>query len=89
MRPVLLISQDKFNALPLGIVIVLPITSKARPNFPRVRVAPPEGGLSTESWIICEQPRTISTERLVKRIGAVAPTTMAAAWQFLVDIVGP
>lgn len=88
-RPVVLVSQDKFNALPLGLVVVLPITSKARPNFPRVKVAPPEGGLTLESWIICEQPRTISTERLVKRMGTVSPATLAAVWQFLADIIGP
>ena len=88
-RPVLLVSQDKFNALPFGLVVVLPITSKVRPNFPRVRVAPPEGGLKTESWIICEQPRTISVERLGKRMGAVSLNTLSAAWQLLVDIIGP
>lgn len=88
-RPVLLVSQDKFNALPFGLVVVLPITSKARPNFPRVRVMPPEGGLKTESWIMCEQPRTISVERLGKRLGTVSPATLAAAWQFVVDIIGP
>jgi mRNA interferase MazF len=88
-RPVLVLSQDKFNALPLGLVVVLPITSKARPNFPRVKVSPPEGGLTMDSWIICEQPRTISTERLVRRMGAVSPATLAATWRFVVDIIGP
>lgn len=88
-RPVLLVSQDKFNALPFGLVVVLPITSKPRPNFPRVRVAPPEGGLRSESWIICEQPRTISVERLGRRMGGVSQATLGAVWQFLVDIIGP
>ncbi|MEO8211633.1 MAG: type II toxin-antitoxin system PemK/MazF family toxin [Myxococcales bacterium] len=88
-RPVLLVSQDKFNALPFGLVVVLPITSKERPNFPRVKVLPREGGLTMASWIICEQPRTISVERLVKRLGAVSPKTLATAWQFLLDIIGP
>jgi mRNA interferase MazF len=65
------------------LVVVLPITSKARRLPSRVRVVPPEGGLSVESWVICEQPRTISKKRLLSRLGNVGPNTLG----FVSDIV--
>jgi len=77
-RPALILSADEFNASRAELVVVLPITSKQRALPSRVRVGPPEGGLSQESWIICEQPRTVSTTRLRKRLGAVRPATLVA-----------
>jgi mRNA interferase MazF len=71
------LSADTFNASPAGLVTVLPITSKARALRTRVTVSPPEGGLSTASYIIGEQVRTVSTDRLVKPLGMVSPSTMA------------
>ncbi len=79
-RPALILSVDAMNASRANLVTVLPITSKARPAVPsRIPVTPPEGGLSALSYIIGEQVRTISTDRLVKRFGAVSPDTMARA----------
>jgi mRNA interferase MazF len=75
-RPALVLSVDAFNASRADLVTVLPITSKARAVRTRVEVRPPEGGLSVASWIICEQARTVSTQRLAQRIGAVSGATM-------------
>lgn len=76
-RPVLVLSVDTFNASPAELVTVLPITSKPRAIRTRIEVRPPEGKLSKTSYIIGEQTRTISTRRLVKPLGMVAPATMA------------
>ncbi len=77
-RPALILSVDGFNESKAELVTVLPITSKAR-NLPsRVSIAPPEGGLTLQSWVICEQPRTISKRRLTQRLGKVPQATMAA-----------
>jgi mRNA interferase MazF len=60
-RPVLVVSEDTFNAGPAGLVMVLPLTSKVAKskNIPaHVRVDPPEGGLKTPSLILCDQLRT-------------------------------
>jgi|SRR5450432_2988872 len=80
-RPALILSVDRFNASGADLVVVLPITSKAskhRALPSRIRVTPPEGGLSKESWVICEQPRTVATSRLGRRMGSLRPATMHA-----------
>jgi mRNA interferase MazF len=73
-RPAVVLSVDPINAA--GIATVLPITSRQRPLPSRIEVRPPEGGLSNVSYVICEQPRAISTGRLRKRFGALSPATM-------------
>lgn len=78
IRPALILSVDEFNASRAELVVVLPITSKPRVLPSRVRVMPPEGGLARESWIICEQPRTVSTSRLRKRLGVLRPSTLGS-----------
>jgi mRNA interferase MazF len=77
-RPALVLSVDAFNASKADLVTVLPITSKARPHIPsRVPIAPPEGGLTVPSYVIGEQVRTISTQRLAKGLGNVSAATMS------------
>jgi len=76
-RPALVLSVDSFNSSSSGLVTVLPLTSKRRSQIPsRVEVNPPEGGLTSTSYIIGEQVRTISTSRLGRRLGVVAISTM-------------
>jgi mRNA interferase MazF len=77
-RPALVVSADPFNAGPAGLVIVLPLTSKAKGARSHVAVIPPEGGLRTASFIKCEDVRSVSVERLTKRLGAVTAPTMQA-----------
>jgi mRNA interferase MazF len=79
-RPALVLSVDAFNASPAGLITVLPITSSARLHIPsRIEVQPPEGGLSNVSYIIGEQTRTISTNRLGRPLGLVSPATLRKA----------
>ena len=76
-RPALVLSVDAFNASHAELVTVLPITSVPRPRIPtRVEIRPPEGGLKRASYVIGEQTRTISTDRLRNRLGAVKPATL-------------
>jgi mRNA interferase MazF len=77
-RPALVLSVDSFNASRAELVTMLALTSKPRPNNPfRIEVRPPHGGLKAVSYVIAEQTRTISTGRLVRRLGAVPDATMA------------
>jgi mRNA interferase MazF len=87
-RPVLVLSEDAFNASPAGLVTILPITSKARVLRTRVTISPPDGGLKLTSYVVCEQPRTISSRRLVKRVGAVARPTLAAVEDIVRVLLG-
>jgi mRNA interferase MazF len=68
-RPVLVVSDDAFNAGLSGLVMAVPLTSKVgrSKTIPaHIRVDPPEGGLKTPSVILCDQLRTISKDRLGK-----------------------
>ena len=76
-RPVLVVSEDLFNRGPAGLAIVLPMTSTVRPIPSHVAVSPPEGGVKTRSAVLCEAIRSISSDRLIQRWGAVAPPTLA------------
>lgn len=82
-RPCLIVSVDLFNAGPADLVIVIPITSRAKGIPTHVPVMPPEGGLKTPSFIKCEDVRSIAKERLSQHWGTVSPRTMAAVDQVL------
>ena len=76
MRPCLIVSVDLFNRGPAGLVVVLPITTRDKGIPLHVAVDPPEGGLTKRSYVRCEEPRSISKERLTKRLGELAAPTM-------------
>ncbi len=71
-RPCLVISVDLFNHGPAGLAVVLPITTKDKGIPFHVEVSPPEGGLKEISLIKCEDVRSLSTERLIRRLGIVS-----------------
>ena len=71
VRRVLVLSVDQFNDGPSGLVIVAPLTTTAR-NIPvHIPIAPPQGGLTRLSYILCDGIRSISRERLTQRSGVV------------------
>lgn len=76
-RPCLIVSIDGLNRGPAGLAIVIPITSIKKGIPYHVEVTPPEGGLKSQSFIKCEDIRSISTNRLIKRWGVVAPATLS------------
>jgi len=75
-RPSLVISIDRFNQSAATLAICLPITSKDKKIPFHVSVDPPEGGLNVKSFIKCEDIRSLSSERLIKRLGRVSADTM-------------
>jgi mRNA interferase MazF len=78
-RPVLIVSNDVFNASAAGLVVVLPITSKAKPLRSHLPIEPGPTGLRTKSFVICDQPRTVYTDRLEKRLGAAPMDVLSRA----------
>jgi len=76
-RPALVLSVDLFNNGPAELVIVAPITRTDRKLRWHVGIRPPEGGVSAESFIQCENARSVSTRRLKRRRGKVSPDTLA------------
>jgi len=76
-RPALVVSVDGFNHGPAGLVIVIPITTKDMGIPLHVGVFPPEGGLNEQSFIKCEDVRSVAKERLVRCLGRVEEGTLA------------
>ncbi len=70
-RPVVIVSQDIFNQRS-GTVIAVAVTSRAqRAGFPLVLELAPND-LPKRTWVKISQIRTLSTERIGKKIGRVS-----------------
>ena len=87
-RPALIISVDLFNHGAAELVVVIPVTSKAKGIPLHVEVNPPEGGLSLKSFVKCEDVRSISTARLMKKLGKVSPQTVNSVEDRLKILLG-
>lgn len=76
-RPCLVISHDTFNHGPAHLHIVLPMTSKNKNNPFHIRLEWLEDGSDIESFVLCDQIRTVSRKRFKgKSLGTVAPETL-------------
>jgi mRNA interferase MazF len=71
------LSEDRFNSGPAGLVIVVPITSSIRSIPSHIVVTPPDGGLKVRSAVICEAIRAIATVRLIERWGRLSQPSLA------------
>jgi len=75
-RPALVLSVDAFNEGPAELVVVLPLTSKAKGIPFHIEIQPPEGGVKQVSYVKCEDVRSISREQLRERWGTVSSKTL-------------
>jgi mRNA interferase MazF len=75
-RPLLVISTDGFNHGPAELVVILPITTKDKRIPWHYAVKAGEGGLTRNSFIMCEAVRCVARERLSKRLGSVLESTI-------------
>ena len=73
---VLVVSADPFNMSLADMVVVVPLTTRKRGIPLHVEVKPPEAGLKKTSYVMCENIRSISKERLNDRCGVVSDQTM-------------
>jgi mRNA interferase MazF len=78
LRPGLVISSDAFNDTPHSFRIVVPITGVDRGLPNHLPIAPPEGGLTKPSVIMCEQLKSQSLLRFRRKRGDVSPVTLTA-----------
>jgi mRNA interferase MazF len=86
-RPVLILSQDIFNERS-GTVIAMALTSQAqKAGFPLTHEVL-KSRLPKRSWVKISQIRTLSTERIRKKIGTVGPEELAHVIEGLNEIIG-
>ena len=86
MRPVLVLSHDLFNRK-CQTVIAMAITSQPQKAGFRDGGSPPEI-LPKASWVKISQIRTISVDRLGKKIAALDPETMSQLIDGLLELIG-
>jgi len=86
-RPVLVLSHDVFNDRS-GVVIAVALTSQPpKAGFPLT--LPLSGrALPKQSWVKISQIRTLSQERLGKRIAKVSPEEIDLVIEGLNEIIG-
>jgi mRNA interferase MazF len=82
-RPALVISVDKFNHGPAELVIVIPITKVNKQLPSHVLIPKGEAGLDFDSYIMVEDIRSVSTERLQYCRGSVTYPRIEAVQRIL------
>jgi len=88
LRPVLVLSQNIFNARS-GTIIAVAITSQPqRASFPLTLKLSGGTELPKESWVKISQIRTLSTKRLRGKIASVSPEEIAVIIDGLNEIIG-
>jgi len=88
MRPALVLSVDKFNHGPADLVIVVLITKTKRPILTHVMVPEGEAGLTFDSYIKCEDLRSISKDRLVRHMGDVTYPRIESVQRYVRLLLG-
>ncbi|MDA8404890.1 MAG: type II toxin-antitoxin system PemK/MazF family toxin [Desulfobacteraceae bacterium] len=87
LRPVVILSQDVFNERS-GTVIAMAITSQPqRAGFP-LTFELDTSELPKRSWVKISQIRTLSTERIGKRVGNASPEELDQLIEGLNEIIG-
>jgi mRNA interferase MazF len=87
-RPILVLSREVFNERS-GTVIAMAVTSRSQSaGFP-LTYPLPDGLLPKPSWVKISQVRTLSTERLGRKLGRLPEPDVDRVVEGLLDIVGP
>jgi len=86
-RPVVVVSGNMLNKY-LPIVIACPLTTKIKAYKGNVIISPDDkNGLSEKSEVLTFHIRSISKERLTKKIGEITKTQLNTIKQTLEDIL--
>jgi mRNA interferase MazF len=87
-RPCIVLSSDRFNALPIRQAIVVPLTSRDRPLSHHIAVAD-DGGLARPSWAMCEALRAVSLQRFGRQISIATAKTVTDVTEQLMLWLAP
>lgn len=87
-RPVLVVSIQAMNQSAARLAITVPLTTTDRVSELHVRIEPPEGGLKRVSFAMPEMVRSMSLDRLGRRIGLASPDTVEAVSKRVGILIG-
>lgn len=88
-RPAVVVSADRMNGSRAGLVIVVPVTRTRRGLPSHVELEPGPTGLREVSYAKGEDVKSVSTERLVRRLGrapAAPLSELSGVLRFLLDL---
>ncbi|SDH43556.1 type II toxin-antitoxin system PemK/MazF family toxin [Agrococcus jejuensis] len=85
-RPALVAASSGYLDAVTTLAIVLPITTTDR-GWPNHIPVDGLGVLDQPSWIMTEQPRTVTRERITSVAGRVSPETLASVRLWLGDFL--
>ncbi len=87
LRPVLVFSGNTFNENK-DIVIIIPLTSRLKNFYGGIILTPTDkNGLTETSEVLTFHIRSISTERLVRKIGSISQDELSEISRGLEDIL--
>lgn len=88
-RPVLVLQNDAINRFTTTVLAIPLTTNLRRASLPScVQVAQGDGGLTSDSVILCHQMRALDKSRLKKRLGILSDATMLAVEARLLFTLG-
>ena len=75
---------------PEGTVTVLPVTTTQPPKpYPfMARLPKGAGGLKKDSWVKCQQVRTVAVSRLIRHLGDLTPSQLSEVTKALMFHLG-
>lgn len=76
-RPIIVVSADALNNGPLAMVIAIPLTMTPTGIPYHVSIVRTINGRTVRSFVMCEQIRSISTERLIRHLDVAPAQTLA------------
>jgi mRNA interferase MazF len=87
-RPAVVISVDELNSGTADeLLVIVPLSSSRAPSALRPELSPGEG-VDQPSRAICRGIRAVARPRLLRRTGAVTPTTLAEIERALALVLG-
>src|SRR5450432_1738802 len=86
-RPVLILSHDVFNERSGTVIAVAMTSQEPRAGFP-LTLETKASGLSKRSWVKISQIRTLSVDRIGRRIGRASEEELARVLEGLNEILG-
>jgi mRNA interferase MazF len=87
LRPVLVLSHDVFNEKSGTVIAVAMTSQEPRAGFP-LTLESRAVGLVKRSWVKISQVRTLSTDRIGKRIGRASEEELTKVVEGLTELVG-
>jgi mRNA interferase MazF len=86
-RPAIVVSDDRLNRSRAELAIVIPVTTKRRDLPSHVEIEPGDSGLAETSYVKGEDVKSVSRQRLIRRLGAVPADRLSRVEQILLRLL--